>query len=115
MAEGEPAAVRHVGRAQELALPVVVLGEYRFGIAQSRRKAEYEEWLAQTLVSCVVLDVNEETSRRYAEIRLELKRAATPIPANDAWIAALARQHAFPILSRDNHFDSVSGITRLSW
>ncbi len=60
-------------------------------------------------------DVTEETSARYAEIRLELKRAGTPIPANDAWIAALARQHTLPILSRDDHFDFVSGVNRLGW
>ena len=35
------------------------------------------------------------------------------IPSNDAWIAALARQHSLPVLSDDAHFDVVSGVERL--
>jgi len=62
-----------------------------------------------------VLDVGEVTSAQYAELRLELKRAGTPIPTNDLWIAALCRQHAWPILSRDRHFDLVKGVMRVSW
>jgi tRNA(fMet)-specific endonuclease VapC len=64
---------------------------------------------------CAVLDVGLETARHYAAIRLELKTAGTPIPANDIWIAALSRQHAIPLMSRDSHFDFVSGLRRPSW
>lgn len=34
---------------------------------------------------------------------------------NDIWIAALARQHKMPVLSKDRHFDSVQGIQRIDW
>ena len=37
------------------------------------------------------------------------------IPENDLWIAALVRQYDLPLLSKDRHFDSVQGISRLSW
>jgi tRNA(fMet)-specific endonuclease VapC len=43
--------------------------------------------------------VDETTAERYAEIREELRRKGRPIPANDLWIAALARQHALPLLA----------------
>ena len=56
-----------------------------------------------------------ETAERYAEIRDGLKRKGRPILANDLWIAALARQHALPLLSRDQHFDSVPGLKRVGW
>jgi predicted nucleic acid-binding protein len=59
--------------------------------------------------------VDEGTAEHYAEVREELKRMARPIPANDLWIAALARQHRLPIISRDRHFDFVPGLTRLAW
>ena len=62
-----------------------------------------------------VLQVDEETSSHYAAIRLELKATGSPIPANDAWIAALARQHRLPIVSRDVHFDRVKDVERRSW
>ena len=115
IAEGHSRALAQLGRAERLAIPVIVLGEYRYGIAQSRRKVEYERWLTETLTGYVVLDVDEETAKRYADIRTELKRGGRPIPANDTWIAALCRQHALPLLSRDQHFDFVRGLQRLDW
>ena len=110
------AGVRDVVESAEIiAIPVVVLGEYRFGIIQSRWRAEYEKWLEDHLPACLVLEVTAETAATYAEVRLELKRAGTPLPVNDTWIAALCRQYRLPILSRDEHFDLVKGVRRLSW
>jgi predicted nucleic acid-binding protein len=114
-ADGVPRVVQHVGTADELHVPVIVLGEYRFGIATSRRRREYEAWLARGRAFWNVLPVVEETAAYYAWIRQQLKRAGAPLPANDVWIAALARQHELPILSRDAHFDAVPGLHRLSW
>ena len=62
-----------------------------------------------------VLDIDEETTHSYAFIGLELKKKGKPIPTNDLWIAALCRQHSFPLLSRDRHFDFVSGLQRIDW
>ncbi|MBV9341237.1 MAG: hypothetical protein JO159_10160 [Acidobacteria bacterium] len=45
---------------------------------------------------------------------MELNKIGRPIPTNDAWIAALYRQHSLAVLSRDAHFDFVPGIQRLS-
>jgi tRNA(fMet)-specific endonuclease VapC len=104
-----------LARARELAIPVIVLGEYRYGIAQSRRRALYERWLSELSANCRILRVDEDTAGEYAIVRAELKRAGRPIPANDAWIAALARQHSMPVISRDEHFDFVPKLKRLSW
>jgi predicted nucleic acid-binding protein len=104
--------IRH---SDELALPVIVLGEFRFGIAASKRRGEYEAWLRRDLTLFHVLPVTEETADHYATIRVELKAMGSPIPANDAWIAALARQHRLPLVSQDAHFDIVKNIDRLSW
>ena len=57
-----------------------------------------------------LLPVVHETAERYAEIRQELKAAGTPIPTNDFWIAALARHHRMPILTRDTHFRGIQGL-----
>src|SRR5439155_26051849 len=109
------AAMELVRRADRIAVPVIVLGEYRFGIAQSRHRTSYENWLSEWLASVTVLDVDEETTRFYADIGLELKKKGKPIPTNDIWIAALSLQHSLPILSRDMHFDQVSGVERADW
>ena len=114
-ADLEPAALEVIARAEHLAVPVIVLGEYRLGIAQSRRRTEYENWLREWMGTVTVLDIDEETTYHYAAIGLELKRSGKPIPANDLWIAALCRQHSLPLISRDRHFDVVRGLERIDW
>jgi predicted nucleic acid-binding protein len=115
VADNEPAAVRIFSHAVTIELPVIVLGEYRFGIAQSRRRNEYEKWLGELIAATRVLPVDDETSGYYAQIRAELKKAGLPIPSNDLWIAALSRQHRLPLMSQDQHFDAVQGLKRIGW
>lgn len=114
-AEREPSALEVVARAERLAIPVMVLGEYRLGIAQSRHRASYENWLREWIAAVNVLDIDEQTTHSYSAIGLELKKKGTPIPSNDQWIAALCRQHSLPLLSRDQHFDFVPGLQRIDW
>jgi len=114
-ADDDTAVAAILAGVEQMAIPVIVLGEYRHGIAESRHLASYENWLAGLLRDCLVLDVNEPTTHCYAEIALELKRKGKPIPTNDIWIAALCRQHSLPLLSRDRHFDLVAGTKRVSW
>lgn len=114
-ADGVPQVVQQVGTAEDLHVPAIVLGEYRFGIVTSRRWRDYEAWLARGRAFWNVLPVVEETAAHYASIRQQLKEAGVPLRANDVWIAALAQQHELPVLSRDTHFDAVAGLTRLSW
>lgn len=114
-ADRDPSAMEIVARADRLAVPVIVLGEYRLGIAQSRHKVTYESWLRDWVSSVNVLDIDEQTTHFYAAIGLELKTKGKPIPANDLWIAALCGQHALPLLSQDRHFDFVPGLRRIGW
>jgi predicted nucleic acid-binding protein len=97
------------------AIPVIVLGEFRYGIAQSKHRASYEAWLDSNLLHFDVLPVTDDTAVAYAALRVALRRSGRPIPANDAWIASLALQHRLPVLSRDEHFDVVPGLNRRSW
>jgi tRNA(fMet)-specific endonuclease VapC len=115
VADDDPGLAAVLARADQMAIPVIVLGEYRYGIAQSRNRSTYETWLTELLKDCMVLDVNEPTTHYYAEIVLELKGKGKPIPTNDIWIAALCRQHSLPLLSRDRHFDLVAGNKRVGW
>jgi tRNA(fMet)-specific endonuclease VapC len=114
-ADDAPAAVAAIGRADQIVIPVIVLGEYRYGITHSSRRREYETWLEQLLTFSRILDITRRTTVWYSDIRSELRREGKPIPANDAWIAALCREHNLPLLSRDTHFDRVVGLRRLTW
>ncbi len=115
VADNEPGAVRIFSQAASVELPVIVLGEYRFGIAHSRRRSEYEKWFEQLITATMVLLVDHETAIHYAQIRAELKKAGQPIPSNDLWIAALCRQHRLPLMSQDKHFDAVQRLKRIGW
>jgi predicted nucleic acid-binding protein len=63
VADDEPAVVRAYRQAASMEVTVIVLGEYRSGIGQSRRRGEYEKWLRELIAATRVLVVEEETSR----------------------------------------------------
>lgn len=113
--DGDAGVGEVMRRQARAAIPVIVLGEFRYGIAQSKHRSSYEAWLESQLPHFDVLMVTEETAAVYARLRIALRRSGRPIPANDAWIAALALQHRLPVLSRDEHFDLVPGLDRESW
>jgi len=114
-AEGNPAIEPHFRSAERLVVPSVVLGEFDFGIRQSRHRQRYEQWLKENLPFTEIAVVDEITAGHYGSIRLALKRSGKPIPVNDTWIAAVAVQYDLPVLSRDEHFDLVRNLLRISW
>ena len=115
LADGDVGLAAALGDTARLAVPVIALGEYRFGIRASRRRKSYERWLDEHLSLFTVLEVDQATTVHYAEVRATLKARGRPIPENDVWIAALARQHDCPVVSRDRHFDAVPGLKLVSW
>ena len=113
--DGDAAVGARLSSQPRAAIPVIVLGEFRYGIASSRHRAAYERWLANHLPAFEVLTITESTTLAYVRVRSALKKIGRPIPANDAWIAALAVEHGLTILSRDEHFDPVVGVRREGW
>ena len=114
-AEGLAPVEAPLRAAKRLVVPSIVLGEYYFGIRQSRHRPRYEAWLRRHLPLADLATITSGTAGIYAGIRLKLKQAGTPIPSNDTWIAALCRQHALPVLSDDAHFDAVEGVRRIAF
>jgi tRNA(fMet)-specific endonuclease VapC len=115
MADGDSGLEPVLQQAREIAIPAIVLGEYRFGVKRSRKRESYEQWLEELISTIRVLPVDSTAAICYSEIRDELKTPGRPIPGNDLWVAAIVRDHRLPLLSRDTHFDSVPGIRRISW
>ncbi len=109
---GESCAIERIEQAEHVALPIVVVGELRAGfIVGSKRvknEAKLVEFLGRERVSILYLD--QQSAHSYALLFQYLKRAGTPIPLNDLWIAALAHQHAYAVLSRDAHFQRLPQI-----
>jgi tRNA(fMet)-specific endonuclease VapC len=101
--------------APRVCVTMISLGEYLFGVAQSRHRAALQAWLDAFLEHAEILNLDRATLPFYAEIRRQLKADGKPIPANDCWIAALAKQHRLPVVSLDKHFDAVKGLRRIKW
>lgn len=71
-AEGLPTVEAPMRAALRLVVPSIVLGEYLFGIRQSRYRGRYENWLRRNLPSVERAAVTEETAAIYADFRAEL-------------------------------------------
>lgn len=115
LADGDPAIESVLRQHNRICLPVIVLGEFRYGISRSRYNDRYEAWLRRHHANYEVLPIYDSTTQHYASLRGQLRLAGTPIPANDVWIASLAVEYELPILSRDLHFDRVPRIRRIDW
>lgn len=112
---GESSILAIMERQDRIFVPVPALAEFRFGILQSRLRDSMSEWIERSLVTVEILGIDDATTFHYAELRLALKSRGTPIPMNDLWISAMARQRELPILSRDAHFDLVPDVSRVTW
>jgi tRNA(fMet)-specific endonuclease VapC len=110
--EGEHRLAQEVSRAEVVGVPIVVLGELRFGFLDGGRlhenQATLEHFLAPPRVQ--VLHVDDATTWHFGEIATLLKRSGTPMQQNDVWIAALCKQHGFAVATRDRGFRNVLGL-----
>jgi len=99
-----------------IVIPVVVLGEYGYGLRSSKVRARREQWLAQILPACEVIPITETTAQIYTRIAEQLKAKGRVLGQNDIWIAATAFQLKLPIvISNDKDFDHVEGLARLGF
>lgn len=112
---GDPALGEVLAAEPRHHLPVIVIGEYRYGLLGSRHRGHLQGLLETLIRESIVLPVDETTAETYSQLRGELRRKGKPIPENDLWIAALAVQHRQPVVSRDGHFDEVSNLRRVEW
>ena len=107
---GDSKVVELVDSADWLGMPFVVLGELWVGFIQGGRleqnEVELNEFLANPVVELLAID--EEVAQIYAQILVALRKAATPIPTNDIWIAAVSVRYGATLLTYDAHFHAVT-------
>jgi tRNA(fMet)-specific endonuclease VapC len=115
LAARDEALLKTLESAPRICVSIISAGEYVYGLTQSRHRNELAEWLEAFLLRAELLQIGRKTLPHYAEVRRQLKNDGTPIPANDCWIAAIAKEHRLPVVSRDKHFASVKGLRRILW
>jgi predicted nucleic acid-binding protein len=103
-----------IQRAELIAISTIVLGEILAGFRLGKRRRKNQELLDRFFESprVVSLPIDDGTARRYADIVEHLRRAGTPIPSNDLWIAASAMQHGLILVNTDRHFEKVPQVAR---
>lgn len=112
---GEPQVRQHLELNPDLFLSSIVIGELYFGACASSRKAANLRRIDDLVQGLEVLGCDLETARQYGDVKNDLRQKGRPIPENDVWIATIALQHGLTLVSRDTHFDEVSGLVRDTW
>jgi tRNA(fMet)-specific endonuclease VapC len=110
--KGHPGIKLSIQRADEISVSPVVLGELLSGFMMGKNERRNRSILRDFISSARVnlLEIDEETSERYAVILYHLRTKGTPIPTNDLWIAASAMQYGLKLLTTDRHYTEVPQI-----
>ena len=106
---------QQISKADEIFIPVIVLGELYFGARKSQKINENIQRIDEFAKRNIILDCDLETSKIYGVIKNDLKNKGKPIPENDIWISAIALQYNLMLSTRDNHFNVVDGLQIINW
>ena len=102
---GNKQIAKMLDEADEVFLSAIVIGEllagFKKGGKEQDNKLILKDFLSVDTVG--ILYIDDTTAERYAIILDYLKKAGTPIPANDIWIAANAMQYGLVLLTADHH------------
>jgi len=109
---GDEKVLETIADAATVYMSVFVLGELFAGFSGGSREKENREILNRFLMKPTVkiLNATAETAEVFGLVKYNLKNAGTPIPINDAWIAAHAIGTGSEIVTYDAHFKNVPGL-----
>ena len=111
---GDLELAEQLSTAEEVWIPLFALGEIKAGF-QGGTQQRRNESLLNRLLAKPTVDVllpGRETAEQYARIFVQLRRAGTPVPDNDLWIAALVLEHDLVLITRDRHFERIPQVIR---
>ena len=111
----DPVVVNKLFSIRQVFVPVIVVGELYYGVSKSSHKQANSLVLETFVIKSQVVYPDIDTAKQYGQIKEMLRSAGRPIPENDIWIAALARQHNFSLCSRDQHFRNIKGLKAVTW
>jgi len=104
-----------IARADVVVVPATVLGElhgaFEMGSRTRENRVTLSEFLNEAFVR--VAPVSATVARQYGRVYAALRRAGTPIPVNDMWIAATSIDQGACLLTFDQDFERVDGLDRI--
>ena len=101
-----------VAAAEILYMSIFVMGELYAGFAGGTRENENRETLHRFLKTSTakILNATTETASVFSFVKNQLKKAGTPLPITDVWIAAHGLESGSTIVTYDAHFTMVPGV-----
>ncbi len=105
----------HLAQSTEVFVPVIALGELFYGALHSSQVDKHLQQVQDFASDASVLLCDCSTAEEYGQIKNELKTKGNPLPENDIWIAAIARQHNLTVVTRDQHFKLIDALPIEEW
>jgi len=81
----------------------------------STRVSENRKSLELLMRPFRIAPFDSNSAIEFGRIQAELRKLGKPIPAVDVQIAAIARAHAFVLLTADAHFGVVESLQHANW
>jgi tRNA(fMet)-specific endonuclease VapC len=109
---GDEQVLKELAIADVIYLSIFVLGElytgFRGGTKYQENRKILEKFLQKLTVE--ILNATETTSDIFGQLKNTLKKAGTPLPINDVWIASHALETGSKLISYDKHFAQCPGV-----
>lgn len=98
---------------ERLAVSVITIGELRAGVLGAR-DVETRDRRLGTLTAALALDpvpVDEAVAAAWARLRVELRERGLWMPVNNSWIAATAIAIGAALVTQDDDYVALPGLT----
>jgi len=97
----------------ELAISVITIGELRAGVLAAADVPTRDLRLI-TLAEALAFDavpIDQTVAEAWARLRLLLRDGGLRMPVNDSWIAATAMTLGVPVVTQDDNYGEVGGLS----
>jgi tRNA(fMet)-specific endonuclease VapC len=112
---GDAVIANNIDLAVKVFIPVTVIGELYYGAQYSVQVQKNINNIDKLINSYEVLKTDNNTAKTYGTIKASLRRKGKPIPENDIWIAAIAKQYDLTLITRDKHFSEIDELNIIAW
>jgi tRNA(fMet)-specific endonuclease VapC len=109
---GDEKVMAYLAQADIVYMSVFVLGELYAGFKAGSKEKNNKQLLQKFLLkpTVTVLEATMETADIFGLLMPSLRKAGTPIPINDVWVAAHALETGAILVTYDDHFALIPGL-----